>query len=72
MAERLPELVEKALELALGGDKALLAYCIDRVLGKTVQPIDITTQIDDIAAEYGVAPDRVVSIVERLRKQKAG
>lgn len=72
LANNLPKLVDVALRLALEGDKALLMYCIDRVLGRTVQPIDITTQVQEIAAEYGVEPERVTSIVERLRQKRAG
>lgn len=72
LANNLPELVNVALRLALEGDKTLLMYCIDRVLGRTVQPIDVAVQVEEIAAEYGVDPERVTSIVERLRKQKAG
>lgn len=58
--------------MALDGDRALLVYCIDRVLGRTVQPIDITHQVEEIAAEYGVEPERVTSIVERLKAKRTG
>lgn len=72
LADHLPELVDAALDLALKGDRALLVYCIDRVLGRTVQPIDVTHQVDQIAADYGVEPARVTSIIERLRAKQAG
>lgn len=72
LAENLPQLVDVALALALGGDKSLLVYCIDRVLGRTVQPIDVTHQVEQIAADYGVEPARVTSIIERLRAKQAG
>ena len=72
LAERLPELVEKAIEMALDGDRALLAYCIDRVLGKAVQPIDVIHEVQQIAADFGVEPARVSSIVERLKAKRAG
>lgn len=70
LAENLPRLVEVALALALEGDKPLLIYCIDRVLGRTIQPLSIENQIEDIAADFGVEPERVLSIVERLKSRK--
>ncbi len=73
LARNLPALVDVALALALEDrDKAMVTYCIDRVLGRTVQPLDISMQVEEIAAEYGVEPERVTSIVERLKRQKAG
>lgn len=72
LANNLPELVNVALRLALEGDKSMLMYCIDRVLGRTGQPIDVAEQAAEIAAEYGVEPERVTSIVERLRQKRAG
>jgi hypothetical protein len=73
LAENLPELIETALSLALKDrDKQMVVYCIDRVLGRTVQPIDVTHQVHEIAAEYGVEPERVTSIVERLKAKQAG
>lgn len=72
LASHLPELVEKAVEMALAGDRALLAYCIDRVLGRAIQPVDVTMQADQIAADFGVEPARVTSIIERLRQKRTG
>ena len=73
LAKNLPALVDAALALALEErDKAMIVYCIDRVLGRTVQPIDVTHQVEEIAAEFGVEPDRVTSIVERLKAKRAG
>jgi hypothetical protein len=72
LAENLPELIDLALSWAKGGDKQLLVYCIDRVLGRTVQPISVETQAAEIAADFGVEPARVVSIIERLKAKKAG
>lgn len=46
LAERLPELVERAIEIALEGDKAMLGYCIDRVMGKAMQPVDHSGAVD--------------------------
>lgn len=73
LADNLPALIDLALKMALKDrDKQLLVYCIDRVMGRTVQPIDVVHQIDEIAAEYGVEPERVTSIVERLKARKTG
>lgn len=72
LAQNLPKLIDLALTLALGGDRALLVYLIDRVLGKAVQPVSIESQVEDIAADFGVDASRVTSIVERLKAQKAG
>ncbi len=72
LAQNLPALIDLALSLALAGDRALMVYLIDRVLGKSVQPIAIETQVAEIAAEYGVEPERVTSIVERLKARKVG
>ena len=72
LAENLPALVDVALALALAGDRSLLVYCIDRVLGRTVQPVDVLHQVDEIAADFGVEPERVTSIVERLKARRAG
>lgn len=72
LAERLPELVDVAIRLALAEDRSMLTYCIDRVLGRTIQPISIETQVEEIAADFGVEPSRVTSIVERIRARRAG
>jgi hypothetical protein len=72
LSGKLPALVDVAVQLAMEGDRALLMYCIDRVLGKPVQPVDITQHIAEIAADFGVPEARVTSIVERLRQRKTG
>jgi hypothetical protein len=72
LLENLPKLVDQAIALALAGDRGMLVYCIDRVLGRTVQPIDVTLAAEAIAAEYGVETERVTSIVERLKSRQAG
>jgi len=53
-------------------DRQAAEYLLDRVMGKAVQPVDVTHQIDEIASDFGVAPERVTSIVERLRQRKTG
>ena len=51
LADHLPELVDEAIRIALTGDRAMVAYCIDRVLGKTMQPIDHSGEIDHKVTE---------------------
>ena len=53
-------------------DRQAAEYLIDRVMGKASQPIDVTYQVDEIAADFGVEPERVTSIVERLKAKRAG
>jgi hypothetical protein len=90
IADRLPWLVDKLMELAEGiheektiGDSAVIVYkrapdrqaaeyLIDRIMGKPTQPVDISHQVEEIAAEYGVEQSRVTSIIERLRAKQAG
>lgn len=72
LSQHLPELVDTAIAMAKAGDRAMVVYCIDRVMGRTVQPIDITSQADQIAADFGVEPARVTSIIERLKARQAG
>lgn len=72
LLESLPDLIDVAISLAKAGDRGLIVYCIDRVLGRTVQPITIESQVAEIAADFGVEPERVTSIVERLKAQRAG
>jgi hypothetical protein len=65
-------MVDLAISLALAGDRGLLVYLIDRVLGKAVQPISIDLQVPEIAADFGVPEERVSSVVERLKAKRAG
>lgn len=73
LTTRLPELVDKALELALAGEgnERLLIYCIDRVLGKPTQPIDLMDAVRKIAIERGLEPERVINLYEVIRKRGA-
>jgi hypothetical protein len=90
IADRLPWLVDKLMELAEGiheekmiGDGAVMVYkrapdrqaaeyLIDRIMGKPTQPLAIEDQVDEIAEQFGVEPERVTSIVERLKAKRAG
>lgn len=80
---KLMELVEGIHEEKTIGDGAVMVYkrppdrqaaeyLVDRIMGKAAQPIDVTYQVDEIAADFGVEPERVTSIVERLKARRAG
>lgn len=71
LSSNLPKLVDVALRLALDGDKALLVYCIDRVLGKPTQPIDIYGAARRLAVERGVDPERVINLFEAIKRRAA-
>lgn len=52
-------------------DRQAAEYLIDRVMGKSTQPVDVTHDVEEIAAEFGVEPEYVSSVVERLKSQRA-
>lgn len=71
--DRLPELVDMALELALKDrDPKMVVYCIDRILGKPTQPVDVLDATRRLAEERGLDPDKVVSIFDGLKKKRTG
>lgn len=73
LRDRLPELVDVALRLALEEEnERLLIYCIDRILGKPTQPFDFHEAARRAAEERGLNPDRVIHLYEQLKRQKAG
>jgi hypothetical protein len=83
IVDKLFELVEGIHEERTIGDGAVVVYkrapdrqsaeyLIDRVMGKATQPIDVSYQVEEIASEYGVEPERVTSIMERLKARRAG
>jgi hypothetical protein len=53
-------------------DRQAAEYLMDRVMGKATQPIAIEEQVDEIAADFGVEPARVTSIIERLKAKRTG
>lgn len=70
--DRLPDLVDVALELAIDTkNERMLVYCIDRVLGKPTQPIDVLDTVRQLARERGHDPDRVVRLFEQRKKSRA-
>jgi hypothetical protein len=83
IVDKLFELVEGIHEEKVMGENAVIVYkrppdrqaaeyLIDRVMGKAVQPLDLSHQVEEIAADFGVEPGRVTSIVERLKSKRAG
>lgn len=69
LAENLPKLVDVALKMALDGDKSLLVYCIDRVLGRPTQPIDVYGAARRLALERNLDPDRVINLYEVIKRR---
>jgi hypothetical protein len=68
LASNLPKLVDVAVTLALGGDKMLLVYCIDRVLGKPTQPIDIIARVRDLAVSEGLTEAEAAEAVAEVER----
>ena len=68
LAKNLPQLLEVALALALGGDKTMLIYCIDRVMGKAVQPIDLDVKrtAGRLASAIGADPEFLIRRAQQL------
>lgn len=72
LRDRLPELVDVALDLAINErDPRMLVYCIDRVLGKPTQPIDIYDAARRLAEERGLDPDRVINLFDAIKRRQA-
>ena len=73
LRDRLPELVDAALKLALeDGNERMLIYCIDRVLGRPTLPIDFLGAARKAAEDRGLNPDRVIHLYEQMKRQRAG
>jgi hypothetical protein len=74
--DRLPELVDVALSLAIDErDKSMVVYCLDRVLGKPVQPIDLRDKIREMALAEGLTDEEATEAVaeaERMLKADRG
>lgn len=72
--DRLPELVDTALDLALNGkDAKMVVYCIDRILGKPAQPIDMDVRraADRLAAVTGADPEFLIRRAQQLAAENA-
>jgi hypothetical protein len=69
----LPDLVDVAISAARAGDKRMLVYCIDRVLGSPVQSLDLEIRraAESVAQQTGADPDwlvkRAAEIVARAQ-----
>jgi hypothetical protein len=72
LRDRLPELVDVALNLAIEeANERMLIYCIDRVLGKPTQPIDVYDAARRLAEERGLDPDRVINLFDAIKRRQA-
>src|SRR5690349_6921449 len=76
LRDRLPELVDVALKLALDDEnERMLVYCIDRVLGKPTQPVDLVDRVRDLAVIEGLTDEEAAEAVaeaERLMRAARG
>lgn len=70
LRDRLPELVDVALRLALEEDnERMLIYCIDRILGRPAQPIDVVDTARRLALERNLDPDRVIYLLDVIKRR---
>lgn len=74
--DRLPELVDEAIRQALEDhSEAQTRYCIDRVLGKPTQPVDLVTRVRDLAVIEGLTEEEAAEAIaeaERLMRSARG
>lgn len=73
LAENLPKLVDVALKMALDGDKSLITYCIDRVLGRPTQPIDLDVRraAERLASATGADPEFLIRRAQQIAAENA-
>lgn len=74
LRDHLPQLVDVALAMALKDrDAKMLVYCIDRVLGKPTQPIDLDVQraADRLALATGADPEFLIRRAQQLAAENA-
>lgn len=72
--DRLPELVDVALDLAIENrDPKMVVYCIDRVLGKPALPIDLDIRraADRLASATGADPEFLIRRAQQLAAENA-
>lgn len=74
LRDRLPELVDEAIRQALEDhSEAQTRYCIDRILGKAVQPIDLDVKraADRLASATGADPEFLIRRAQQLADENA-
>lgn len=72
LRDRLPELLDVALGLAIEErNERMVIYCIDRVLGKPSQPIDLLDTARRLALERNLDPDRVIYLLDVIKRRGA-
>ena len=69
----LPDLVDVAISLAREGDRRMLVYCVDRVLGSPVQPVDldVTRTAARLASAVGAEPEFLIRRAQQLAAESA-
>jgi hypothetical protein len=71
---RWSDLIDVALELAIEGkSEKMVIYCIDRLIGKPSQPIDLEVRraADRIGAATGADPEFLIRRAQQLAAQHA-
>lgn len=72
--DRLPELVDVALSLAIDDrNERMVIYCIDRILGKPSQPIDLDVRraADRLASATGADPEFLIRRAQQIAAENA-
>lgn len=74
LRDRLPELVDEAIRQALEDhSETQTRYCIDRVLGKAVQPVDLEVNraAARLAAAIGADPEFLIRRAQQLASENS-
>jgi hypothetical protein len=73
LRQALPDLTDIAIQKAKDGDNRMLVYCIDRVLGSPVQPIDleVSRAAARLAAAIGADPEFLIRRAQQLAAENS-
>lgn len=71
LRDALPDLIDVAISAAKDGDRRMLVYCIDRVLGSPIRPVEVHDAARRLASERGLDPERVVNLFEIIKRRGA-
>jgi Family of unknown function (DUF5681) len=56
---RAQDIIRRLVQLASGGDLGAIKYVYDRIEGQPTQKLDVRTEAERMAAEFGLDPDEV-------------
>lgn len=73
LRQALPDLTDVAIQKAKDGDNRMLVYCIDRVLGSPVQPIDLEVNraAQRLAAATGADAEFLIRRAQQLAAENS-